>query len=204
MSITTSSEQPERSNTRRRSSRRTTSRQKRLPSKYHKLAFKSKLGAIWEGPTEEDISESHDHDTGSDSVLRYDATPDRSRSKSERLRSVHEAKMSIIADLAQTGGDASSKAVLLNLQKLTANYDASTSHFDPRALPRTPEPFSVCGKDATRLEGTWMTLSKPNFKGCLGTNENGDYLYTLGQMAFGKLLMSSLYTFWTIYRFLVC
>jgi len=37
---------------------------------------------------------------------------------------------------------------------------------------------------ATSIEGMWLTLSKPNFFGKLGENDNGDPMYTLGRMSF--------------------
>ena len=36
----------------------------------------------------------------------------------------------------------------------------------------------------TSIEGMWLTLSKPNFFGMLGNNDNGDPMYTLGRMSF--------------------
>ena len=36
-----------------------------------------------------------------------------------------------------------------------------------------------------RLDGMWITLSKPNFAGFVGYNEDDNYMYTLGRMSFG-------------------
>lgn len=41
---------------------------------------------------------------------------------------------------------------------------------------------NVIGADS--VDGMWLTLSKPTFFGCLGENDNGDPMYTLGRMSF--------------------
>jgi len=185
------------------------SRRKRRHSKYHKLAFSNKLGSILEGPLE-DKSESinssqHGRKTRAalqDGALRLSLNGNRpdigdilgtNVSKADRIRLVCEAKMSILSDLARSGGEASTDTIQRNLHKLITNYNvASNNNFDPRCVPPTPAAdasgdgaFCVCGPHATRLEGTWMSLAKPDFHGCLGKNEHGDYLYTLGRMSFG-------------------
>lgn len=152
------------------SSGRPRSSRKKRGYKYHKLAFRNKLGSI----VEQDNSENSE----------CAATISRGR-KSERQRLVHEAKMLIVCELARSAGDSSTKSIQRSLQSLAVNYRSS---FDPRDTPTKPEPsthFASFGPGATRLEGTWMSLSKPNFAGCLGQNANGDYRYTLGRMAFG-------------------
>jgi hypothetical protein len=34
------------------------------------------------------------------------------------------------------------------------------------------------------IEGNWLTLSRPNYAECLGTNANNEFMYTLGRMSF--------------------
>jgi len=34
------------------------------------------------------------------------------------------------------------------------------------------------------LNGSWVSLSRPAYGGCLGENSRGDYMYTLGKMSF--------------------
>jgi len=34
------------------------------------------------------------------------------------------------------------------------------------------------------LHGVWRSISRPNYSGCLGQNENGESVYTLGKMSF--------------------
>lgn len=41
-------------------------------------------------------------------------------------------------------------------------------------------------------EGTWLSLTAPNFFGQIGTNDSGDPLYTLGRMAFDMFSPTSL------------
>mmetsp|Transcript_11908 Transcript_11908/g.17058 ORF Transcript_11908/g.17058 Transcript_11908/m.17058 type:complete len:387 (-) Transcript_11908:587-1747(-) len=42
------------------------------------------------------------------------------------------------------------------------------------------------------LKGTWLTLSKPTFSECLGQNQNGDHVYSLGRMSFDMFRPTSL------------
>jgi len=45
-----------------------------------------------------------------------------------------------------------------------------------------------CREDPTAaehcLDGVWLTMSKPNYPECIGKNEAGEYMYTLGRMSF--------------------
>ena len=41
-------------------------------------------------------------------------------------------------------------------------------------------------------EGTWLTLTKPTFFGCVGENDQGDPMYTLGRMTFDMFQPSGL------------
>jgi hypothetical protein len=41
-------------------------------------------------------------------------------------------------------------------------------------------------------EGLWLTLTKPTFFGCLGENDSGDPMYTLGRMSFDMFSPTSL------------
>lgn len=42
----------------------------------------------------------------------------------------------------------------------------------------------ACRPDQTSTEGVWLTLTKPTFFYCLGENDSGDPMYTLGRMSF--------------------
>jgi len=106
-----------------------------------------------------------------------------------RYKLMHQAKVKIICDLARSGGDATSSVIHKNLHTLSKYYDSS--RFDPRRVALQEEIYMAESSELSStehlvLEGTWMSISKPNFQGCLGTNKDGDYLYTLGRMSFGK------------------
>jgi hypothetical protein len=42
------------------------------------------------------------------------------------------------------------------------------------------------------LDGSWKALNKPTFSDCLGRNEAGEYMYTLGRIAFDVIRPTSL------------
>lgn len=49
------------------------------------------------------------------------------------------------------------------------------------------------------LNGSWVSLSRPAYSGCLGKNDRGDFMYTLGKMSFNmfkptQLICSVQYT----------
>lgn len=58
--------------------------------------------------------------------------------------------------------------------------------------PQRPSPFSglplpsmsTSASAASRLEGRWFALTKPTYPACLGNNDAGDPMYTLGRMSF--------------------
>ena len=190
--------------------RRSSSSSRRRRTKYHKLASLNKLDAILEENTEAEdpsghpsLSKAKDNDGDGDNEVancigknrlgrksRHGKTSSkRRRSKGEGYELMHQAKVKIICDLARSGGDATSSVIHKNLHTLSKYYDSSS--FDPRRIALQEE---ICMAESSEfsstelliLEGTWMSISKPNFQGCLGTNKDGDYLYTLGRMSFGK------------------
>mmetsp|Transcript_15706 Transcript_15706/g.23413 ORF Transcript_15706/g.23413 Transcript_15706/m.23413 type:complete len:772 (+) Transcript_15706:97-2412(+) len=86
---------------------------------------------------------------------------------------IDNAKLELLRYLAISGGDITNKPFLFALEQLRALY--VMTDFDAR--------FASPGGDK-HLEGNWLTISRPNFSECLGTNTNGDYMYTLGRMSF--------------------
>ena len=42
------------------------------------------------------------------------------------------------------------------------------------------------------LNGSWVSLSRPAYGGCLGENNRGDYMYTLGKMSFNMFKPANL------------
>lgn len=91
----------------------------------------------------------------------------------------------ILRVLAINDGDAESddfKAKIDPLEKFFFGKKIDTRtmpdhpHCDALASSVSPAPESI--------NGTWLTLSKPNYFGKLGENDNGDPMYTLGRMSF--------------------
>ena len=80
-------------------------------------------------------------------------------------------KTKILHELACTAGDVTDKKFLSTLEQLRALYQISA--------------WDTCtSSNQNYIEGLWLTLSRPNFHGCLGRNIEGNYLYTLGRMSF--------------------
>lgn len=108
----------------------------------------------------------------------------RSRVVSKRRLAIDKAKQDLVAALASSGGDPKKnkdfQSALKQLQRWNPpkSFDASRSpspycHDPPRNKSSMP-----------KLEGMWMTMSKPNFADQIGTNDNEEFLYTLGRMSF--------------------
>lgn len=109
------------------------------------------------------------------------------RQERRKNAAIQAAKDKLIEKLGNAQGDVTDKDFLKALDKLVDLYDPS--QFDARI--RTSKKKDT----ASHLGGTWMTLSKPTFTGCIGQNENENPMYTLGQMSFdmfrpGKLVCS--------------
>eukprot|EP00980_Cylindrotheca_fusiformis_P028289 scaffold22589_cov138-Cylindrotheca_fusiformis.AAC.52 len=82
------------------------------------------------------------------------------------------ARDDVLHALAITRGDVDSETFTKALDPLLKYY--SSSEVNPRS------PLST----GLSLEGMWLQLSKPTYFGCLGENDRGDPLYTLGRMSF--------------------
>lgn len=76
-------------------------------------------------------------------------------------------KEKIVEVLQKTGGNTSTTEFQRCLEQLQAVYAIQPNN-----------------TTATSSNGTWLTLSKPNYSECLGRNEHGEYLYSLGRMSF--------------------
>lgn len=83
------------------------------------------------------------------------------------------AKDSVLHSLAISQGDVDSP-------KFANTIDPLLKYFSQQELDTRPHLLNK----SESVEGMWLTLSKPSFFGCLGENDNGDPMYTLGRMAF--------------------
>ena len=96
-------------------------------------------------------------------------------------RLIDEAKVDVIQTLNSSRGDTTCPSFLSALHNLlglscssglnACNHSAASSH---------------C------LEGTWLTMSRPNYHDCLGLNPAKEYIYTLGRMTFDMFRPSEL------------
>jgi hypothetical protein len=85
---------------------------------------------------------------------------------------VQQARDDVLRALAVSQGDVDADA-------FKDSADPLEKYFSTRDLDTRPH---VVGTDS--VDGMWLTLSKPTFFGCLGENDEGDPMYTLGRMSF--------------------
>lgn len=83
------------------------------------------------------------------------------------------AKLELIRALAVSEGDVTNSNFLFALEQLRTLYtmtgnDARLAHISSKK----------------KLEGNWLTISRPNFPECIGTNSSGEFMYTLGRLSF--------------------
>jgi len=77
---------------------------------------------------------------------------------------VGNAKNDLLQSLSSANGDTNNAIFSEHLQRMSSLCSFSSSNL--------------------LLSGVWVTLSRPDFKECLGQNESGEFIYTLGRMAF--------------------
>jgi hypothetical protein len=87
----------------------------------------------------------------------------------------------LVDALLSSNGDVENERFVKALNVLSTIY--ASSNYD---LQRTS---SSDGNNNNRISnyfnGSWVTLSRPAYVGCLGKNDDGDFIYTLGAMSFG-------------------
>ena len=91
---------------------------------------------------------------------------------------IKKARDDVLRVLAINDGDVESdefKTKIDPLEKFFLGRDIDT---------RSGVDHRLCPSPAKSVEGMWLTLSKPSWFGCLGLNDNGDPMYTLGRMSF--------------------
>jgi hypothetical protein len=164
-------------------------RREQRKGSYHLVASRNKL-PITDDPEEEN----------EDLLFRFLLTDDdndlpRDKSDGDRRLRIRQVKTQMFRDLARTSGDVTTAGFLANLERLIQLHDPST--FDARKLPRDEGLTTAHSKKSPskrldndknhsmlQLEGMWISLSKPKFEECLGMNDDGEFLYTLGRMTF--------------------
>jgi hypothetical protein len=83
-------------------------------------------------------------------------------------------KNALTAELTATGGDSTTAKFEKFLDLLHSSY--KSRGWDARWLEKDSTPFS--------MDGTWLTLTKPTYTECQGRNSKGEYIYSLGRLAF--------------------
>ncbi len=96
-----------------------------------------------------------------------------SKPKAAISDAVLNSRDAVLYSLAVTQGD-------VNTSKFTDSLDPLLKYFSQKELDTRPHLVD----QAESVDGMWLTLSKPSFFGCLGENDDGDPMYTLGRMAF--------------------
>lgn len=135
---------------------------------YHLLGSKNKLP----------VGEDEEYD---DPLFQHLTTKSAVFVAKDQVEAAKELKVQLLRDLGASGGDVTTSTFLCFLERLAYLYDPVT--FDARQRPKNRK---LTTKKTPELEGMWITLSRPNFGGCQGLNDNGEYMYDLGRMSFGK------------------
>ena len=119
-------------------------------------------------------------------------------------RQAMEAKSALLSSLASTGGDVTHPsfvaplAVLEEYYKLTGvdarasvlNFSRKSPFGNTVGLTGAYGSGSSIGgddrqsKSSATVEGTWLSLSRPDYTHCLGKNDKQHYTYTLGRLSF--------------------
>ena len=101
--------------------------------------------------------------------------------------SIVKGRDDILHTLAISDGDVDSNDFKSKVDPLEKYFLGK--HLDTRSLSRHV-PIDVLETSVSNasvsnsIEGMWLTLSKPNWFGKLGHNDNGDPMYTMGRMSF--------------------
>ncbi|GKY99603.1 hypothetical protein MPSEU_000914600 [Mayamaea pseudoterrestris] len=83
---------------------------------------------------------------------------------------VRTAKKAIKLELRRTGGDTTTPAFHQCVETLHQWYVTAET--------------KAAGLSLMSLDGSWKSLNRPSFTECLGQNDSGDFMYTLGRIAF--------------------
>jgi len=101
------------------------------------------------------------------------------RSHASVMQLVKVAKQAALKALKHSQGDTTDPKFQTALDALAAIYQGNG--------------FSLSShKSQVQFEGNWVNLSRPHFPNCLGTNDKGHFMYTLGRMSFDMFRPSNL------------
>jgi hypothetical protein len=134
-------------------------RRTRRKGSYHLLASKNRL------PADTD-------DREEDYMFKYLIEPSR------RKENILAAKRAFLGDIATSGGDTTTTSFQRSLEQLVQLSRGERS-FDARRKPSN-------SSQSPKMEGMWISLSKPQFSDSIGMNEHSEQMYTLGRMSFGE------------------
>jgi hypothetical protein len=135
----------------------------------------------WISSSEEGVHLVMEDDDDDDALTTANnSMDDRSLTELTLTIKINKARDDILRVLAINDGDVESdefKIKIDPLEKFFLTRDIDTRTQQALRSHLFPSP-------AKSIEGMWLTLSKPSWFGCLGLNDNGDPMYTLGRMSF--------------------
>lgn len=151
------------------------------------ISSRSSLGNDVIGITVLKPNENGFHLVEDDAVAEPTTKDDDTDSISTKANNVHEARDDMLHTLAISDGDVESddfKTKVDPLEQYFRGKDVDTRSLSTLHDRGSSHTAASGASVATSIEGMWLTLSKPNWFGRLGHNDNGDPLYTLGRMSF--------------------
>ena len=130
-------------------------------------------GSSWIGKLGDDSNESAgDIQDASATAPRYVQLP--------RLFTTKVVRSEVINALLSSYGDVKDSRFVASLDVLSSFYKSSRTDVTDRDLYRQ------------LLNGSWRSLSRPAFQGCLGMKGDGSFVYELGTMSFGMFRPANL------------
>ena len=144
----------------------------------------STLGSAMMGNTVLNTEQEGPHFVEDDYQVVTDSNDDQASTISTVSNKIEKARDDILHNLAISDGDVESddfKTKVVPLEKFFLGQEVDTRRM-PQQQQHHDNLFASAAADS--IDGMWLTLSKPNFFGNLGQNDNGDPMYTLGRMSF--------------------
>ena len=130
-------------------------------------------GSSWIGKLGDESNESAgDIQDGSATSSRYVQLP--------RLFTTKVVRSEVINALLSSHGDVKDSRFVAALDVLSSFYKSSRTDVTDRDLYRQ------------LMNGSWRSLSRPAFQGCLGMKNDGSFVYELGTMSFGMFRPANL------------